>query len=391
MFLTAILLAGTIGFINGWMLFQANKKIWNKEYIKWSAYCLPFLLFVFGFFWWIGTASNIWFIRIIAASAFSFSFVLHILFLITLPFSLGAKGVSNLWADSNSELPSGVLQPSRRLFLKSAAAAFPVFAIGTAGSGFSSAFSKTQFPQINMPFTGLPKALNDFKILQLTDLHLGYYFGLDHLEETLKDAEKYNVDMVVVTGDIADDLTLMTDALKLIDQLKTPYQKYVTLGNHEYFRGIENSIKQIEAGPIPLLRNESGVLNINGSSLIIGGADDPVRLRGNKTDFFTKALDITFTNAPSEGFRLLLSHRPNALDAAEQYNIDLILSGHTHGGQVGISGKSLWDIFNENAYLWGKYQKGDSKLYTSAGMGHWFPFRLNCPLEAPVITLQKIS
>jgi hypothetical protein len=387
MFYTVLILTGLIGFVNGWLLYHTNRKIWKKKYIKISAILLPFMMISFSILWWLGTNQSMWTVRMIGAAGSSFSFVLNLLLLVTLPFSLGIKGISNII--SRAEIKETLPEPSRRLMLKTASAALPLFALGMAGSGFSSAFSRTRFPQVEMFFPGLPDALDGFKILQLTDLHLGYYFGLDHLENTLSDAEYFDVDTAVVIGDIADDLRLMTDAMKLIGQLRTPYQKYATLGNHEYFQGINNSIKKIEAGPVPLLINATDEILVNGSKIIVGGADDPVRLRGNKNQFFIEALNATYKNVPDDTFRLLLSHRPNAFNLAGDYKINLTLSGHTHGGQVGFAGKSLWDVFSDNAYLWGLYENGQSKLYTSAGMGHWFPFRLNCPLEAPVIILKK--
>lgn len=390
MFYFGLAVAVIISFLTGWLLNKANKKIWKQVTIKWASYILPISVVIFLAAWISGTILDIWWIRLIGSGGSSFVFVLNMLLFITLPFSLGINGISNVFFKKYEKAGKEV-DKSRRVFLKTVVSALPTVAVASAGTGFISSFSQTRFPQIDMNYPDLPSGLDGFKILQLSDLHLGYYFGLEHLENTLINAEKYKPDMVVVTGDIADDLKLMTDATKLIDQLKTPFPKYATLGNHEYFHGIKNSIREIEKGPIPLLINESAGFEAKGLKISVGGADDPVRLGGDKKAFFINALNDTFQDALQGDFRLLLSHRPNALDLAEKYNIDLTLSGHTHGGQIGLGGRSIWEIFGENGYLWGSYQEGTSKLYTTAGMGHWFPFRLNCPLEAPVITLKKLS
>lgn len=389
-FATLLVLTAVIGFLNRWLLIKANKKIWDKRYLKSSAQFLPYLVLFFSLFWWLGTAQNIWWIRTFGATGTSISLILNLLLLLSLPVSLLSNTLFKFFIKKKTNRETNP-NPSRRLFLKTAAASFPVVALGSTASGLASSFSRTSFPQISVSYPNLPPALDGFKILHLSDLHLGYYFDLNNLEQTLADAEKYQVHMVVVTGDIADNLNLMTDATKLIDQLKTPFDKFISIGNHEYFRGIHKSIRKIEAGPIELLLNKHHTMDIHGTKLVIGGADDPVSLRADIHGFLDQSMSETFKDAPESDFKMLMSHRPRALDLAQKHGVDLTLSGHTHGGQVGLGGRSFWEIFNENGYLWGLYKNGQSKLYTSAGMGHWFPFRLNCPLEAPVITLKKVK
>ena len=95
-------------------------------------------------------------------------------------------------------------------------------------------------------------------------------------------------------------------------------------------------------------------------------------------------------DAPSDAFKVLMSHRAKALDFADRFNVDLILAGHTHGGQIGFNRRSVFENFLANEpYLWGKYKKGKTQLYTSSGVGHWFPFRIGCPAEAPIIVLKN--
>ena len=388
-FTIALILIATIGFLNRWLLRKANDKIWQAIFIDKTAKLLPYSIIIFALIWGAGTLTGLHWLRLSGATLTAITLILNFVLLITLPFSFGTK-LLDKFISSFRRVPETPVNPSRRLFLKGAAASVPLFAVSGVGNGIASSFSETRFPQVSLDFADLPNALDGFKILHLSDLHLGYYFGLDHLEKTLLDAEKYQVHMVMVTGDIADDLSLMTDAMKLVDQLKTPFSKYVAVGNHEYFRGIREAIQMINAGPVPLLLNKHEVLDIYGTKIVVGGADYPVCMRANIQDFLDKSVQTVFKNAPENTFRILLSHRPRALDVAQKHAVNLVLSGHTHGGQVGLAGRSAWEIFNENGYLWGHYQKDSSQLYTSAGMGHWFPFRLNCPLEAPVITLKKV-
>ncbi len=385
-FIFTFLVIFSVGFAAAALLKVLNKKIWHSDFIHKTTRYLPYVIFLPGIIWLIGYWQKWHFIQMSGAAGTAFFAVLNFVLVLILPLSLL---IYSFFKKGTEIVATQKVDHSKRKVLRAGVTALPLLALSGVGKGFASSFSSVKFPQVEFKFKNLPDALDGFKILHLSDLHLGYYFNLDHLEKTLMDAEKYAPHMVAVTGDIADDLTVMTDAMKLVGQLKTPFGGYASIGNHEYFRGIRESVRKIEAGPIPLLKNNSDKVDVYGSTLVVGGADDPVYLRSDIENFMKTTVNNSFKNAPSGNFRLLLSHRPRALDVAHEQNINLVLSGHTHAGQIGLDGKSFWEIFNENGYLWGSYEKNGSKLYTSAGMGHWFPFRLNCPLEAPVITLRK--
>ena len=385
--LTMISVVTVTGFAVRAMTRHINKKFWQKTIIDQAARALPFALLLSALMWGVGTMQNWSLMRLAGASSSALLLLIVVALLISLPLALL---LALFTKKITTTLPRAeTADPARRRIITGAAAILPLTATSAMGAGFGASFSRTRIPQIPMALPGLPDALDGYKILHLSDLHLGYYFGLDHLEQTLLDAEPFQPDMVVVTGDIADDLSLMTDAMKLIGQLATPGPKYASIGNHEYFRGIKESIRRIDAGPVPLLLNSYDQFMVGNTPVIIGGANDPVSLRADIHGFLDNSLTRTFNNAPHGPFRLLMSHRPKALDVAGKHKVGLVLSGHTHAGQVGLGGRSAWEIFTENSYLWGAYQKGNTRLYTSAGMGHWFPFRLGAPLEAPLITLRK--
>ncbi|KAA3610481.1 MAG: metallophosphoesterase [Calditrichaeota bacterium] len=387
-FITVLTLLIFAAFFDRWLLTKTNQKIWNSKIVQISAKVLPFAFVLFAPLWGLGTWQQIMWMRNIGATGTSISLILNVTLLFSLPIAFGVAKIGE-WLSHKKSKTNTEVDTSRRLFLKTAVASIPIIDLSLVGNGLASSFSQTQFPQVSMEYPNLPDALEGFKILHLSDLHLGYYFGLEHLEQTLLDAEKYQPHMVVVTGDIADDLSVLPGALNLIDQFKTPFPKFAAVGNHEHFRGIREVIRKMNAGPVPLLLNQHHTFNVYNTQFTIGGVDDPVTMRSDITGFLDRAIDKTFKDASETDFKLLMSHRPRALDLAPKYGVDLTLSGHTHAGQVGLGGRSFWDIFNENGYLWGSYQKENCRLYTSAGMGHWFPFRLNCPLEAPIITLKK--
>ena len=106
-------------------------------------------------------------------------------------------------------------------------------------------------------------------------------------------------------------------------------------------------------------------------------------------EFFNGCLDKTLVSRQEGDTVIVMSHRPSAFDFTAPRNVSLTLAGHTHGGQVGFMGRSILESSFPESYLWGHYRSGSSHLYTTSGMGHWFPFRLGCPPEAPVIELTR--
>ena len=281
---------------------------------------------------------------------------------------------------------------ARRSFMTTAAAAFPAITLAASGTGLIRAAGPVRMPEIPLHFPGLHPDLDGLRILHLSDIHLGYYVGLDDLEEVMRSAEEVRPDLMLVSGDIADDLSMLPGALRIMSQLKPKYGAFATLGNHEYFRGIETVVHIMDAGPIPLLRSTGAPVTVGRGHLYIGGADDPVSMGRKERNhrFLQNSVNRAFDGAPSDAFHLLMSHRPEGLDVAAEEGIHLTVAGHTHGAQFGFNGRSLLEPWMPQRYLWGHYRRGNSQLYTSAGVGHWFPFRLGCPPEAPVYVLRKV-
>jgi predicted MPP superfamily phosphohydrolase len=212
---------------------------------------------------------------------------------------------------------------------------------------------------------------------------------VDDLEQTLAEATVYQPDLILVTGDIADDLTQLSDALGLIEAVGAPLGAYACLGNHEHFRGVDTVETIFAASSIPLLVNRGVDIERAGARLHLAAIDDPVRMHRVADDFFTRSLEMTLRERPSDAFTVLLSHRPDAFPYAAARRVPLTLAGHTHGGQIGFLERSILEASYPEKYLWGHYRIDASHLYTSCGAGHWFPFRLGCPQEAPIIELVR--
>ncbi len=315
---------------------------------------------------------------------FVFCEISALVLLLTLPVSLLISKQFPNRPQQNTTFSS-----SRRFFLKSSTSILPALAVGGTIRGIGGAYERVRIPKIRFLFKQLPPALNGFKILHLSDLHLGYYRGMDDLENLLSRVADQGIDLVLITGDVADDLDLLSPALRLIDQVPSRFPKIMSLGNHEYYRGINIVLHILSRSPIRLLVNTGISLPVNGRIVYVGGADDPVTLRNDISGFLQETAFKAMKMAPRDSFKILMSHRPRALNVAPPYKVDLILSGHTHGGQIGINGRSVLEGLDRNRYWWGKYRRQGTQMYTSSGIGHWFPFRLGCPPEAPVIELRS--
>ncbi|MCP4574107.1 MAG: metallophosphoesterase [bacterium] len=281
------------------------------------------------------------------------------------------------------------VDPVRRRLWQGGLVAIPVLATGGCLAGLTGAATPVRIPRLKLDFPDLPPDLSGFRILHISDLHLSGFVTLDTLADILERARPLAPDLVVVTGDTADDLRLLPAALRMLADLGAPHGVYAVLGNHEYGNGVARVRRIFRDSPVPLLVDESVHLDVGRSRLFLAGLDDPIisSARIDRTAFFAPRLAELAAQAAPGAFRLLLSHRPEALDYAADHGVELVLAGHTHGGQIGFDGQSLLDYPAGYPYPWGHYRRGPSRLYTSSGAGHWLPIRFGCPTEAPVVEL----
>ncbi|MDZ7265917.1 MAG: metallophosphoesterase [candidate division KSB1 bacterium] len=287
-----------------------------------------------------------------------------------------------------SAAPTTAVDAGRRRFLLSTAAAVPALLMAAGAGGLAQAFGEIRLPAIRLKFKRLPAGLHGLKIMHFSDFHLGYYLQLDEVERLLTRVAGLTPDLILVTGDLADRLPLLPDLLRLLAALQPPLGVWASLGNHEYYRGIKTVRRCFAAGPVPLLCNEGVCLQHHGAELYLGGADDPQRLlRRDLPHFLETTVAAAMANAPAAAFKILMSHRPAGFLPAAARGVDLTLAGHTHGAQIGMNGRSLFEGWAPESFLWGHYRRAESQLYTSSGAGHWFPVRLGCPPEAPLIVL----
>ena len=276
---------------------------------------------------------------------------------------------------------------ARRDFLRRAAAVVPLGA-GVVGAMSMANDAPPRLVHLSLKFPDLPADLHGLRILQLSDLHLGAGPTCADLKALLDGLRADPPDLVVLTGDVADKLEELEAALALVTEFAPRLGVYAALGNHEYLNDIERMLPAYQRSPLSLLIDQTARLRIGDATLFISGVDDPV-FHDVPRPFYEEAVAKCAASAVGAGFRLLLCHRPDGFEAAARHGFDLTLSGHTHGSQLGLLGRSAIEVLFGIPYQWGLYRRGPSRLYTTSGFGQWFPFRLNCPAEAPLIVLER--
>ncbi len=247
--------------------------------------------------------------------------------------------------------------------------------------------------RIEVPIPGLSSEFQDFKIVQLSDVHLGTGVTLDHFKTIMKRVNALAPDLLVLTGDIIDgntkDIQAELECLRLLD---IPSGKFYVLGNHEYYWNAKDSIEAVKNTGVTVLLNENKLITKNGAALMIAGVTDPAASRFQLEEpNVTKAASTgALVHSPAENSipKILLCHQPVLAEKAAAAGFDLMLSGHTHGGQF-IPWS--WLIHFAHQYHTGLSRVNEKMwIYVSHGTGYWGPpIRLGTECEITEIILQS--
>ena len=275
--------------------------------------------------------------------------------------------------------------PQRRRFLKGAAV-LPAAAVAVSAYGGLIERHQTVVRHFQVPVENIPDDIKGLSVVQLSDIHLGAFMGLEELDRLLKEASAIGGDILAITGDLFDDNRINYKAAKMVDNYAEcfKYGIYFCWGNHEHLRGIPAIDIAIEGTRIKKLDNSFDMVVGEALPVYIAGVDYPIERK--QFDFLKeKYTELALKEIPSNSVKILLAHHPDFIDSAAKYNTNLVLTGHTHGGQLGLFGIPLVPpVFK---YLRGMYHVGNTMGYVHSGNGSWFPFRFGCPPEIAVFTL----
>lgn len=279
---------------------------------------------------------------------------------------------------------------SRRRFLQVmllAAASMP-FALSAYGA--VAARSRKVVERVVVPIPGLPPPLDGFTIVQMSDIHAGFFMKESAMREYVEIANSLEPDIVALTGDfVATDQSQVEPFMRAMAALRTRRGVYGCLGNHDMFTGSEEELeRRFRAAGFKLLRSANELLDVNGATLNIIGVDF---ISGRARDLM---LDQALRGIRLDGTTLLLLHAPYSFPQAATKGIHLTLSGHTHGGQIALT---LGDMILTPArlstvFLAGLYKIGDSHLYVNRGLGTTGPpIRIGAPPEITHLTLKAVE
>jgi predicted MPP superfamily phosphohydrolase len=243
-----------------------------------------------------------------------------------------------------------------------------------------------------MIIPGLPEPFIGFRMVQISDIHLMEFTEPSFLKLVLHEVNALRPDMVVLTGDFVSygpierrrSIPWAYECGELLTRIKCP-ARYAILGNHDCIVDQGKATDALTSHGIPVLANESVPIEREGKRFWLAGVTDA--LEGTPHPDFAKAFPKT---AQADGDPvILLAHEPDVAPEAAKYGYKLMLSGHTHGGQVRIPfvPPVYLPPLGKN-YLEGHFQVGPMQLYVNRGIGTvGMPFRLNCPPEITVLTL----
>ncbi len=232
----------------------------------------------------------------------------------------------------------------------------------------------------------LPAALDGFTIVQLTDIHIGGTIGRAFIEDMVRISNAQRPDLIVITGDLVDgSVAELRDAAAPLSELSAPHGVFFVTGNHEYYAGADPWIAHLGELGIRVLRNERVEISRAGAAFDLAGIDDhsAAKFGGDHGPDLARAVA---GRDPARAL-VLLAHQPRQAHVAARHDVDLQLSGHTHGGQVWP-----WHYLasvQQGGLLAGRYQIGGTQLYVSRGTGYWGPpVRVGAPSEICRIVLR---
>ncbi len=275
---------------------------------------------------------------------------------------------------------------TRRQMIGTTAIALPM--IATFGATAISIPQKKRFRvrEITVYLPDLPAALDGIRIAHVSDTHVGKFTRGKLLHEIADATNRLEADLVLLTGDLIDSsIDDLPEALDMVQRIHPRSGLFTIEGNHDLFEGVEPFSTGVRERGVPLLRDQSAIVQVRGRPVEIMGLSWHGRGGG-----IEELVDAVAQQRDPDAFPILLAHHPHAFDRAAERGIPLTLAGHTHGGQLMLTpefgpGPMMFNYWS------GLYQKGADRrsLVVSNGAGNWFPLRTAAPAEIVHIILRR--
>ncbi|MEA3371480.1 MAG: metallophosphoesterase [Campylobacterota bacterium] len=349
-----------------------SKRLFKKLDIKERTKTYLRIFLVINFFGIIGYMLGRYYLDVPNWLYFLFSLPIGILFLLFC--------TAVIYDISRVILSISPISDSRRSFFKKSldASSFVFASSISARSIYEAKFVKLE--KIDVTLKGLKK---EYKIAQLSDIHIGGLIDAAFIKDIVERVNALKPDLVVITGDLVDiDVAKAEAPLSELQKLDSVFGSYFIVGNHEYFHGIEKIINRVNSLGIKVLENENLYIGKEGEGFNLAGVYDVFgyRAKHHLPDIHKALKDKK--DAPT----VLLAHQPRYIEEVGS-GVDLVLSGHTHGGQL-YPFKFLVKL--QQPYVSGLHQHSENlQIYVNKGTGFWGPpMRLGATSEITLITLK---
>ncbi len=233
----------------------------------------------------------------------------------------------------------------------------------------------------------LEPALDGLSIVHLSDFHFTGRVAKVYFEEVIQRANRLEADIVAVTGDLVDKDAYIDWIPETLGRLRARHGVYFILGNHD---------TKVDVDRLRKVLCDSGLVDLGGRWVQVEIRGKPVILAGNELPWIAPAADMTGCppRTPGSGpLRIILSHSPDQLDWAQSQDADLLLAGHTHGGQIRfpLIGPILTPSRTGVTYSSGLFYAPPTIMHVTRGVSGEFPVRLNCPPEMAQLTLNAVK
>lgn len=394
-------------------VFQAVMTVSKNWSAPWKqifqyGFWIPTILSIVAILWWFlgdpykwSAGVRTWVITGLFATYFSKLFAIVVLF--TEDISRGIRSAISFFRKGSEESIAGDAI-TRSEFLSKTALAAAAIPFGTMVYGIISGAHDYRVRKETVRLPNLPKAFDGLRIAQLSDIHSGSFFNKTAVKGGVEMVLQEKPDLIFFTGDLVNnEAAEIKEYIDVFNKLKAPLGIYSITGNHDYgdyYRWSSVEAKQknfkdlIEAHRLlgfKLLMNENHLLEQSGEKISILGIEN----WGGRG--FTKygKLDQAYKGTEEAAVKLLLSHDPSHWDAQVRplyKDIDLMLSGHTHGFQFGIEiGNFKWSPSQYAYKQWaGLYKEGPQYLYVNRGFGYLgYPGRIGMPPEITILELKR--
>lgn len=241
---------------------------------------------------------------------------------------------------------------------------------------------RLQIHRIAIQFAELPEAFDGLRVLHLTDFHFSEMMSPRYFDHVIQEARNLKPDLIAMTGDYAGGNHLYRESIAIYEALDAPLGIYAVRGNHDYSSEPAVMAYWMRRAGIVILKNRAVTLERQGQRIELLGVEHPYK----RVRDWGRLVDETVS------FRLALSHTPDNIGHLARLNCQLVLSGHTHGGQgrLPVIGPLLVPSIHGRRFHTGFHRVRSSLLYVSAGVGlHTIPLRFRCRPEIALIELRR--